>query len=406
MIGALLERRPTWLHLPSRERLQHWCRVPRWRDLPLLDRWLLQELLGPLLFGIAAFTAVSLSVGVVFELVRRVAESGLPVLAAVKVLLLRLPSFLVLSFPMATLMATLLAYSRLSGSSELTALRSVGVGTGRMVLPAMALALVMTLLTFVFNDVIVPQANLAATNSLERALGKAIATEQSDNALYSRFTDVRLANGDTVKWLTHIFHARQFRKGVMLDVTLLDFSRTGYRQILTALTGRWNEKEGMWEFNKGRITNINIVDGTTTSASFDRYLYPFSRDPIEVAQLPTDASTMTVGQALTAERLLLEANNTKEARRLRVRIQEKFAFPAICLVFGLIGSSLGVRPNSRTSRSQGFGISVLLIFGYYLMSFIFSSLGITGTLLPFLAAWLPVAIGLGGGLWLLRQASR
>jgi lipopolysaccharide export system permease protein len=404
--GALLEKRPTWLQLPGGERLRDWKRVPRWRDLPLLDRWLLQELLGPLLFGIAAFTAVSLSVGAVFELVRRVAESGLPVMAAIQVLLLRLPSFLVLSFPMATLMATLLAYSRLSGSSELTALRSVGVSTRRMVLPAMALALVMTLLTFVFNDAIVPRANLAATNSLERALGKAIATEQSDNALYSRFTDVKLANGESVKWLTHIFHARQFRKGVMLDVTLLDFSRHGYRQMLTALTGKWNEKEGMWEFNKGRITNIDVASGTTTSASFDRYLYPFTRDPIEVAQLPTDASTMTVGQALTAERLLLEANNTKEARRLRVRIQEKFAFPAICLVFGLIGSSLGVRPNSRTSRSQGFGISVLLIFGYYLMSFIFSSLGITGTLMPFLAAWLPVVIGLAGGLWLLRQASR
>jgi lipopolysaccharide export system permease protein len=404
--AALLERRPTWLQLPSRERLRDWQRTPRWRDLPLLDRWLLQELLGPLLFGIAAFTAVSLSVGAVFELVRRVAESGLPVLAAVKVLLLRLPSFLVLSFPMATLMATLLAYSRLSGSSELTALRSVGVSTRRMVLPAMALALVMTLLTFVFNDAIVPRANLEATNSLERALGKAIATEQSDNALYSRFSDAKLPNGDSVKVLSHIFFARKFIKGVMFDVTLLDFSREGYRQMLTALIGKWNEDKGMWEFTNGRITNIDVVTGTTTSASFDRYLYPFTRDPIEVAQLPTDASTMTVGQALTAERLLLEANNTKEARRLRVRIQEKFAFPAICLVFGLIGSSLGVRPNSRTSRSQGFGISVLLIFGYYLMSFIFSSLGITGTLMPFMAAWLPVFIGLVGGLWLLRQASR
>ncbi|MCP9833112.1 LptF/LptG family permease [Cyanobium sp. Aljojuca 7A6] len=386
--------------------MRDWKRTPRWRDLPLLDRWLLQEQLGPLLFGIAAFTAVSLSVGAVFELVRRVAESGLPVLAAVKVLLLRLPSFLVLSFPMATLMATLLAYSRLSGSSELTALRSVGVSTRRMVLPAMALALVMSLLTFVFNDAVVPRANLEATNSLERALGKAIATEQSDNALYSRFSDAKLPNGDSVKVLSHIFFARKFIKGVMFDVTLLDFSREGYRQMLTALIGKWNEEKGMWEFTNGRITNIDVATGTTTSASFDRYLYPFTRDPIEVAQLPTDASTMTVGQALTAERLLLEANNTKEARRLRVRIQEKFAFPAICLVFGLIGSSLGVRPNSRTSRSQGFGISVLLIFGYYLMSFIFSSLGVTGTLMPFLAAWLPVIIGLAGGLWLLRQASR
>ncbi|MFZ9464169.1 MAG: LptF/LptG family permease, partial [Vulcanococcus sp.] len=53
-----------------------------------------------------------------------------------------------------------------------------------------------------------------------------------------------------------------------------------------------------------------------------------------------------------------------------------------------------------------FGISVLLIFGYYLMSFIFSSLGIKGTLSPFLAAWSPVLIGLAAGLYLLRKASR
>jgi lipopolysaccharide export system permease protein len=65
-----------------------------------------------------------------------------------------------------------------------------------------------------------------------------------------------------------------------------------------------------------------------------------------------------------------------------------------------------VRPDARTSRSQGFGISVLLIFSYYLMSFIFSSLGVKGTLAPFLAAWMPVFIGLAGGLVLLRQASR
>jgi lipopolysaccharide export system permease protein len=377
-----------------------------WRRIPLLDRWLVQELVGPLLFGIAAFTAVSLSVGVVFELVRRVAESGLPLLAAVQVLMLRLPGFLVLSFPMATLMATLLAYSRLSGSSELTALRSIGVGTRRMVVPGLLIALIMTLLTFVFNDMIVPQANLEATNSLERALGKALTTEKGNNVLYSRFGRAKSLEGETVRQLTHIFYSRKYLAGQMLDVTLIDFSRVGQRQMLNAETGRWNDQKSMWEFRNGRIVNLDEKTGTTTSANFDRYFYPLSRDPLEVAKLPTDPGTMTVGQARRAERLLREAGNAKEARRMRVRIQEKFAFPAICLVFGLIGSSLGVRPHSRTSRSQGFGISVLLIFGYYLMSFIFSSLGITGTLPPYLAAWLPVTIGLGSGLWLLHQASR
>ena len=157
---------PTWTE-PLRRQSQKLQR--QWRTLPLLDRWLFAEMLGPLLFGIAAFTAVSLSVGVVFELVRKVAEAGLPLWAAGKVLALRMPGFLVLSFPMATLMATLLAFSRLSGSSELTALRSIGVKTWRMVVPALVLAALMTLLTFVFNDVIVPSANYSASNVLDSA---------------------------------------------------------------------------------------------------------------------------------------------------------------------------------------------------------------------------------------------
>jgi lipopolysaccharide export system permease protein len=378
----------------------------RWNRIPLMDRWLVKELLGPLLFGIAAFTAVSLSVGVVFELVRRVAESGLPLLAAMQVLFLRLPGFLVLAFPMATLMATLLAYSSLSGNSELTALRSVGVSTSRMVLPALVLSLLMSLLTFLFNDLIVPKANLAATNTLEVALGKALTTETGNNVLYSRFGRIKQLEGESIKQLTHLFYSRKYLQGQMLDVTVIDFSRGGQRQMLTAESGRWNESQGMWEFSNGHVVNLDDASGTTTSAHFDRYLYPLSRNPVDVAKIPTDPGAMTVGQARRAERLYEEAGNAKEARRMRVRIQEKFAFPAICLVFGLIGSSLGVRPYNRTSRSQGFGISVLLIFGYYLMSFIFSSLGISGTLVPLLAAWSPVLIGMAAGLHLLRVASR
>ena len=380
-----------------------------WRLVPLMDRWLTSELVGPLLFGIAAFTTVSLSVGVVFELVRKVAEAGLAPLVAMQVLALRLPGFLVLSFPMATLMATLLGYSRMSGSSELTALRSIGVSTRRMVMPALAVALLMTVLTFVFNDVIVPSANLAASDTLDSALGRALASERGDNVVYSRFAEVTVKEGDrmrTGRSLAQLFYSRRFREGEMQGVTLLDFSRPGQQQVLIADTAVWNDARSMWEFRNGRIVNIEIDSSRTTSADFDHYFYPFTKAPLDVGKLPSDAAQMTVSQALRAERLLTEAGDRKEARRLRVRIQEKFAFPAICLVFGLIGSSLGVRPNARTSRSQGFGISVLLIFGYYLMSFIFSSLGVKGTLVPFLSAWLPVFIGLAAGLFLLRQASR
>ena len=375
------------------------------RHIPLLDRWLIVELISPLLFAVAAFTVVSLSVGVMFELVRKIVESGLPVLIAVQVLLQRLPSFLVISFPMATLMATLLAYSRLSANSELTALRSVGVTATRMILPALALALVMSSLTFVFNDVVVPRSNRSAEITLRRALGKSIATEKGDNIVYSRFGSVEQPDGSSSKGLLQLFYANRFLDGTMTGVTVLDFSRVGFTQMLVAKSANWNEQEAKWEFLNGQILTLT-PSGSTTSADFDRYLYPLSAAPIRIAKLPKDANNMTVAEALQAEQLLQNAGDVKEARRLQVRIQEKFTLPMACLVFGLIGASLGAKPNSRTSRSQGFGISVVLILVYYVLSFSFSSLGVKGTLPPLLAAWSPVLISLAGGGFLLRQASR
>ena len=373
--------------------------------IPLIDRWLLGELIGPLLFGLTLFTVVSLSVGVMFDLVRKIVESNLPWTIAVQVMLLKLPSFLVISFPMATLMASLLAYSRLSANSELTALRSVGVTASRMVAPAIALALLMTSLSFLFNDVIVPRTNRSAEFAMQRALGQAIAAEKGEDIVYSRFGRVSGPDGMVGNGLTQLFYATKFLDGKMIGVTVLDFSRFGFTQMLVADNAVWNESQAKWEFNDGQILTLT-PSGSTTSADFDRYLYPLSSAPLRIARLPKDSNNMTVSEAIEAEQLLSDAGDRKEARRLRVRIQEKFTVPMACLVFGLIGSSLGAKPNGRTSRSQGFGISVLLIFLYYVLSFSFSSLGVKGTVDPILAAWGPVLISLAGGGVLLRQASR
>ena len=86
------------------------------RRIPLLDRWLLREIVPPLLFAVAAFTVLGLSIGVMFELARQMVD-GMPALIALQLLLLNTPRFLVLSLPMATLFATLLAYSKLSANS-------------------------------------------------------------------------------------------------------------------------------------------------------------------------------------------------------------------------------------------------------------------------------------------------
>ena len=126
---------------------------------------------------------------------------------------------------------------------------------------------------------------------------------------------------------------------------------------------------------------------------------------MELAKVPKDANEMTLNQAIKAEKIYKKTGNLKELRKIKVRIQEKFTLPFACLVFGLIGSSLGSRSNLRSSKSQGFGLSVILILIYYVMSFIFSSFGVKGILYPILAAWLPVLMSLAGGIYLLRKSN-
>ena len=114
---------------------------------------------------------------------------------------------------------------------------------------------------------------------------------------------------------------------------------------------------------------------------------------------------MSLKEALEAVRLYKNLGDLKQIRKIQVRIQEKFTFPCACLVFGLIGSILGSKSNLRSSKSQGFGLSVILILIYYVMSFICSSFGVTGLLPPIIAAWFPVVISLGGGFYFLRKSS-
>ncbi len=374
-----------------------------------MDRWLIAQILPPMLFAISAFTVISLSVGVMFDLIRKIVEFGLPLFLAIKVLFYSLPSFLVLSFPMAVLLSTLLAYGKLSANSELLALKSLGIKTSRIIAPAIAVSIFMTGLTFYFNDNLVPASNKLAESTLRAGIGSSFSSEKGkDNIMFSRYgSKIDSATNKPTKtnqFLTHIFYASLFENNIMQEVTVLDFSRQDIQQILKAKSAVFDKKNSSWIFTNGSIVSID-QGGQTTNIQFEEYRYPFIEGPLDLARIPKDATEMSLKQALEAERIYKETGNLKEIRRIQVRIQEKFTLPCACLVFGLIGSSLGSKSNLRSSKSQGFGLSVILILIYYVMSFVFSSLGVKGLFSPIIATWLPVLISMGGGIYFLRKSS-
>lgn len=71
-----------------------------------------------------------------------------------------------------------------------------------------------------------------------------------------------------------------------------------------------------------------------------------------------------------------------------VSFHRRFAAPAACLVFILIGTPLAIRVR-RSGRGISIGLTMLLAMSYYVLMISGQGLGNNGTIPPFLASWLP-----------------
>jgi lipopolysaccharide export LptBFGC system permease protein LptF len=73
---------------------------------------------------------------------------------------------------------------------------------------------------------------------------------------------------------------------------------------------------------------------------------------------------------------------------LLIELYKKISIPFACIIFTLIGTPLGLLAK-KSGKSIGLGLSILIIFLYYLFLICGETLGNKGIITPFLAMWLP-----------------
>jgi len=371
----------------------------------IMDRYLAMQLLPPFLFGVGAFTSVVLTIDSLFDLLRKVVEAGVPITIALKVFLLKLPYVMVYSFPMSTLLATLMTYSRLSSESELIALRGCGVSVYRMVLTAVVMGSLVTGMTFVFNEQISPAANYEASRTLERALQSNQPSFQQQNIYYPEFRDIKLRDGTKTHVLSRLFYADQFDGKRMKGLTVIDRSTAGLNQIIVSESAQWNPSQKMWDFRNGTIYLVAPDRSYRNILHFQHQTIELPRTPLTLAENTRDYGEMNISQALGQLKLERLLGNPQKIRKLEVRIQQKIAFPFVCIIFGLVGSVVGAIPQ-RTGRGTSFGITVVVILLYYTFNQICDFFAQESVLSPFLGAWFPNLFGLGIGLFLLIRVAK
>jgi lipopolysaccharide export system permease protein len=124
----------------------------------ILHKYVLKEHFGPLVFAMTALTSLLL----LQYIAKRFGElvgKGLPWSVIAEFLVLSLPLTIALSLPMAVLVATLYAFSRLAAENEITAMKASGVSLRNVLTPVVWAAAFVTLFMVGFNDQILPRAN-------------------------------------------------------------------------------------------------------------------------------------------------------------------------------------------------------------------------------------------------------
>ena len=133
----------------------------------ILDKYIFKEVFKTFIFGICAFSAVFIGSGTLFRIAQYITEYGASVTSVIKIFVLSLPGVVIWTFPMSMLLASLLTIGRLSGNSEITAMKSCGISFYRIATPAIVLGAFVSVFAVGFNEYVVPWSNEAYSNVLE-----------------------------------------------------------------------------------------------------------------------------------------------------------------------------------------------------------------------------------------------
>ena len=373
--------------------------------ISVMDRYIFTQLMMPFLFGVGAFSSIVLSIGGLFDLMRQVAESGLPITVALEVMALKMPQFVAYSFPMSILLAGMMTYGKFSADSEIIAFRSCGISIYRLILPAVVLSIIVTGITFLFSELVVPVASQRATTILNQALKQDKPIFKKDNITFNEYKEIE-QDGKKEQVLVRLFYADKFDGQTMTGLTIVDRSQgKGLTQILNAQSAVWNSSKNTWDFANGTIYLIAPDASYRNIITFQHQQLQLPKSPFELAAPDKKLDDMSIAETMDYATEIRLSGDRKKIVDAAVQIQTKLAFPFICLVFGLLGAATGIRPQ-RTGKATSFGVSVLLIFGYYALMMFCRSLGQGEAISPFLAGWLPSFVGIAIGGWLVSQSAK
>jgi lipopolysaccharide export system permease protein len=356
--------------------------------MKIIDRYLIHEYLRNLLFITLSFLALFLIIDF-SEKIRMFLSNHATFGQMGSYFLFMIPMIISQILPAAILLASLVTCGTLSRHSEITAMKANGISLYRIALPILTIAALTSLLIFFLSEWVTPHTNDRAKNIrlIEVQKQQPMGSFKQDRIWYrgqKGIYNFRLFDMQTnsLQGITIHYLDRQMKLVLRLD----------------AERGEWTE--GHWLFHNVLTTRFDDGEFPVLSR-MNQQVVDLPERPSDFQLIQKDAEAMGYFELKRYIRKL--QSEGYDATRYVVDLHGKIAFPLVSILLAIIGVSFSLRSERSGGIAQGIGAGLIIGFSYWIVYAFGMSLGRSGTLPPFIAAWFANILFAVASLFLVRR---
>ncbi len=195
-------------------------------SMSILSRYIVREHTGPFFFSLAVIMFVFV-IKFVVQYIGKIFGKGLAFSTIVEFIYLNLAWMLALAVPMAVLVASLMAFGRLSADNEIIALKTSGIHLYRTIRPALVAATLLAVLMVVYNDRVLPEFNHRA-RLMFASIAQKKPTLQLEEGIYVQLDKFTIL----VEEIDRSLNERLSQKGSIMNPNLEGIKADRLRRII------------------------------------------------------------------------------------------------------------------------------------------------------------------------------
>lgn len=358
--------------------------------MKILNAYLLKELLKIILICVIIFSTIYIIIDFV-QKIERLIDAGIDNITILKYFIFKMPFVLVQMVPPATLIAIIILMSVMKKKNEIIALKACGIDVFSLNFILIFYGFLLAGFVFLVGEYVVPYAN-AKSNDIW-----IYDVESREKNRFYGSDQIWYRAKNRIYWIKHY----DYYNKTLLRPSFYFFD-DDFRVIkkIDGNKGQWEKDQ--WVLQDGIIQFMD-ENGEYKFERFDEYVLDIPETP------ETFVKEKKSSEELSFLKMKEFANQMQEEgydnTRYLVDMHIKIAYPVIIVIMIMIGTAVPLM--QRQTRIPLSVMAGILISFLYMVALGFSrSLGLSGVVPPFLAAWFANFLFLLVGAYLMSCVDR